>query len=131
MEILKYKVSLRERVYYFLSLVFSCAVFYYIARLLHFIDPEGSEAIKAIKYPLALYTALIGTFLIFSHIFLIGHIRGNGIKITNEQFPDIYSVIKMQSEALGLRKVPNVYLVNGGGILNAFATKFCFQNWHC
>lgn len=126
MEVLKYKVSPRERIYYFLSLIFSCFCYFEAVKVITLADNELAKITVMVLLP---YFMFFVVFIVLSHIFSIGHIRGNGIKITSEQFPDIYDIIKKQSASLGLSKVPNVYLINGGGVLNAFATRFCFQNY--
>lgn len=68
-------------------------------------------------------------FLQIAKLYFIGHIRGAAVKISHEQFPDIYAVLKRQSELLGFRKIPNMYLMQSGGALNAFATRFARTNY--
>lgn len=55
---------------------------------------------------------------------MIGYIRGNAVKLGPKQFPDIYQVVMSQSQALGLNRIPEVFLLQQGGLLNAFATRF-------
>jgi len=55
---------------------------------------------------------------------MIGHLKGNAIKLSRNQFPEIYQTVEKQSQMLGLKYVPDVYIMQSGGILNAFATKF-------
>jgi Zn-dependent protease with chaperone function len=58
----------------------------------------------------------------------IGSIRQNSVKITQVQFGDIYNKVVEYSKNLNLKKVPDVYVMQSGGILNAFATRFLFKD---
>jgi Zn-dependent protease with chaperone function len=65
--------------------------------------------------------------LVMMHVLrglLVGYIKGNAVRIGPHQFADIYQTVAQQSKALGLGKVPAVYLLQQGGLLNAFATRF-------
>ena len=58
----------------------------------------------------------------------VGTIRQNSVKITAEQFGDIYKKVEEYSKKLNLKKIPDVYLMQSGGLLNAFATRFLFKD---
>ncbi len=55
--------------------------------------------------------------------------RSMSVKITEKNFPDIYLTVKEYAERLGMKKVPNVYLVQGNGILNAFSACIPFRQY--
>jgi Zn-dependent protease with chaperone function len=67
---------------------------------------------------------MLGVFFYFIHISLIYHIRSSSIKLGPKQLPELYSRVVEIAQRLGLRKVPDAYLHQAGGVLNAFATKF-------
>ncbi len=67
-------------------------------------------------------------FFLFSHSALISHLKGNSVLITSQQFPDIYEKIEKATEKLKM-PMPSVFLMNGNGILNAFATKFLRRSY--
>ena len=74
-------------------------------------------------------TALIGLafgFLIylFAHSTLIAHIKGNGVQLTETQFPNLYEQFVECCDKLGMKQRPQAYILNGNGVLNAFATQF-------
>lgn len=74
---------------------------------------------------------IIGVFILFSLImnaFFIGSIRGNGVRLSEEQFPDEYKRIEELSREMGLKRVPDVFIVQSEGMLNAFATRFFGRN---
>lgn len=60
---------------------------------------------------------------IVSFILTLGHIRMNSIRISQRQFPKLYKAIGELSEKLGLEKQPDVFVMMGNGVLNAFAAK--------
>jgi Zn-dependent protease with chaperone function len=49
-------------------------------------------------------------------------VLGRAVQLSAEQFPDIYAVKDDYARRLGLRRNPEIYLVNGNGALNAFAS---------
>jgi Zn-dependent protease with chaperone function len=61
---------------------------------------------------------------LFAQSALIAHIRGNGVELSESQFPDLYAHFQACCERLKLPTRPRAYIVNGNGTLNAFATKF-------
>ncbi|HEY3488994.1 MAG TPA: M48 family metallopeptidase [Candidatus Deferrimicrobiaceae bacterium] len=77
----------------------------------------------------AVYGVLIGAFVFFAHAVFIAHIRGNGVKITGDQFPELHAKIALASERLGLVTPTEAYVIQSGGMLNAFATRFLSRNF--
>jgi Zn-dependent protease with chaperone function len=65
---------------------------------------------------------------LFASLFFIGHLQGNAVKVGMKQFPDIYEIVESHSKKLNLKKVPDLYILQGNGVLNAFATKFAKRN---
>jgi Zn-dependent protease with chaperone function/type II secretory pathway pseudopilin PulG len=60
----------------------------------------------------------------FAQSALISHIKGTGVQITEQQFPDLHRQIAACCEKLGQHEQPDAYLMQMGGALNAFATRF-------
>lgn len=73
--------------------------------------------------------ALIGLavgFVIYLFIqsTLIAHIKGNGVELTEAQFPDLHAQFAACCDRLQIKDRPQAYILNGNGGFNAFATKF-------
>ena len=85
-----FKISKKEKIYYGFSLIVSL-IFYCIL------------LIKPIFMPWVIYIVI---FVFISQVILIGHLRGNAVEITNDQFPEIYEIANRQSLALKLKKTP-------------------------
>jgi Zn-dependent protease with chaperone function len=48
-------------------------------------------------------------------------IRGSAVRLSRRQFPDIYAVKDDFARRLNLKRDPEIYLMSGNGVLNAFA----------
>src|SRR5499427_5103764 len=69
------------------------------------------------------YGGLVLVFVLIAHALHLAHVQGNGLKVSERQLPDLYERIKAAAAKLGIARVPDVYVLQSGGILNAFATK--------
>jgi Zn-dependent protease with chaperone function len=66
---------------------------------------------------------IIGVLSLFSHAISMSHIQVNGVRLRESQFPELYQKVVILSGKMELSKIPEVYIIESGGILNAFATK--------
>jgi Zn-dependent protease with chaperone function/type II secretory pathway pseudopilin PulG len=71
-----------------------------------------------------LYALFAFLFYCFAQSALISYIKGNGVRITEEQFPDLKQQIHECCRKLDVIDEPQAYLLQMGGMLNAFATRF-------
>ncbi|WNS74655.1 M48 family metallopeptidase [Bacillus sp. DTU_2020_1000418_1_SI_GHA_SEK_038] len=62
------------------------------------------------------------------HGIMIGGIRRNGVKISENQFPELYEKAVMTAKDMGLTVMPDIYVIESEGVLNAFATRFFRKN---
>jgi len=76
-----------------------------------------------------LYGLLIGFFIFAAHALMIAHIKGHAVKLSEVQLPDVYRKVVDAARKLGLETVPDAYIMQAGGALNAFATKFISRNF--
>ncbi|KYG58492.1 M48 family metallopeptidase [Planococcus maritimus] len=98
----------RESIYFILSVIFSVLI-YVLA------------AVSIIGIGIAL---TVFAFLLFANAVMLGSIRGNGVRIHERQFPDVYERVQTLSAQMELSKVPDVFVIQSEGALNAFATRF-------
>ncbi|PPA70456.1 M48 family metallopeptidase [Jeotgalibacillus proteolyticus] len=104
--------SERETVYFILSAIFS-GIIYLIAAI----------SIIGIGIALAVFAVVL-----FMNAMMLGSIRGNGVRISEKQFPDVYARVTELSEQMGLKAVPDMFVIQSEGALNAFATRFFGRN---
>jgi Zn-dependent protease with chaperone function len=76
-----------------------------------------------------MYGVFFAVFSIVLHGFMIGRIRGNGVRVSATQFPAVHSLVQRHAATLGMSESPAVYVLQAGGVLNAFATRFFGRNF--
>jgi Zn-dependent protease with chaperone function len=78
-----------------------------------------------IEYLLVIPAAI--AFLSFVSGQTYGGMMANAIRLSENQFPDLYVIIKRLSSELNLGEVPDAFLIQEGGLINAFATRLYFR----
>lgn len=74
---------------------------------------------------IAEYTIMIifiAPILLFAVAYMYAQVRSNAIKITPRQFPEVYELIVRYCRRLGLQEIPDAYVVQENGVLNAFSS---------
>lgn len=118
-----------------------------------FVDPRSSGAAHVERWPselplqalcilasLVIYAVLVisvvGIFylLAFALLFflmnaaLVAHVRGSAVRLGPQQFPELHRRVEEIARRIGMDDVPDAYLMQAGGALNAFATRFLGLN---
>ncbi len=128
-EDLNYTVHSKEKIYFALKVIFAmlgyAIIFWALFNSLSSVNP----VLAPIKFVFYFYGSMIILFLIFRLGIMIGYLKGNAVKVRDNQFPDVYDIVNKQSEKLGLKRVPDTYILQSGGMLNAFATRFLGTNY--
>jgi Zn-dependent protease with chaperone function len=76
-----------------------------------------------------LYLALGFVVYLFAQSALIAWLRGNGVLLSAQQMPDLRERFEACCAKLGIDEMPEVYLLQGNGMLNAFATRFLGRSY--
>ncbi|MFJ7972651.1 M48 family metallopeptidase [Psychrobacillus sp. NPDC096389] len=105
-------MSSREIPYFVLSIIFSLLLY-----ILAIVSLFG----------IAILLVLFG-LLLYANAIMLGSIRGNGIRISEKQFPDVYERVVSLATEMNLKKVPDVFVIHSEGAFNAFATRFLGRN---
>ena len=111
----------KEQVYYALMLVISLAAYGglgYAAWL-------NLELIPGIIG----YVVVFGIAIYFAQGMALGRIRGSAIKVGPRQLPLVHKLVHEHSALMQLKSVPDVYVIQAGGMMNAFATRFGGRNF--
>ncbi len=66
---------------------------------------------------------------LFSHSGLIAWLRGTGVRLSEDQFPELYLQYLECCKKLGILNPPEAYILQGDGLVNAFATRFLGRNF--
>src|ERR671913_1475895 len=83
-------------------------------------EPLSGPAVDAIRVAFVALLLLVPGLVVYRQLTRAGT-RGSAVRLSQRQFPDIYSVKEDFARRLGLRKEPEIYLMSGNGTLNAFA----------
>lgn len=121
------KVFWKEHLYFWLSLVVTIGVYYLIIDSI--ISLINNPQLLTTMIVFLVYIVFIVLYVVFMKIILIGHLQGNAVRITEKQFPEIFTILTHQCIRLQIKKAPTMYLIQSGGILNAFATRFMGRNY--
>ncbi|MBT1698136.1 M48 family metallopeptidase [Fulvivirgaceae bacterium PWU4] len=111
----------KESIYYNIRLTISALFYLAVGGILAYTfitDIGGSLLLLMIGVPFVLVVLLTARVL---HGIFIGMIRGNSIRVTKDQFPEVYSIIEAQAKAINTT-IPEIYITSGH--FNAFVTKF-------
>lgn len=103
----------KEKRYYGFLLLFSILVWSILA-------------ITIIAIPIML---IIGLFVWIGNGLLVAYLRSEAVEISEEQMPELYQSFIDACQLLGLKKVPSIYILESGGLLNAFATRHASRDF--
>src|SRR5258708_5184037 len=62
-------------------------------------------------------------FAVMARALCLATIKGTGVRVSARQFPELDARCQRAAQSLSLPSPPEVYLIQAGGALNAFATK--------
>jgi Zn-dependent protease with chaperone function len=74
------------------------------------------------------YVLFFGLFFAIIKLAMVGQLRGSAVRLGPNQFPELYETVESLARRMGTR-MPEVYLMQAGGALNAFAMKFIRANF--
>jgi Zn-dependent protease with chaperone function len=69
------------------------------------------------------YVVLAVPIVLFTQGLFIGRLRGNAIAVSTRQFPELHQLTTDLARKMDMQP-PAVYVLEAGGFLNAFATRF-------
>ena len=70
-----------------------------------------------------LYALLGGLVAWIANGLLIARLKSESVKIDGEQYPELYTTFTEVCSRLAVKQVPDLYILQAGGVLNAFATR--------
>lgn len=124
-----------ERILYAFSFVFSLIAYaLLIAGIGYALSSFGDDSYLAASLGATfavflVYFVILVVFFLGAHIIAVGHLMGNGVRVGERQFPELWAEFTRAAAELGVRKLPAFYLVESGGMLNAFATKLFTRSY--
>ena len=58
-----------------------------------------------------------------SRTIMFWYLHGNSIQVTDRQYPELHNAVCEACRFLNIRKVPRVYIIHGGGLIELFIVK--------
>ncbi len=123
-----YKTSKKENVYFTVKVVATVLVLYGCVAFIGALSTAGS-ALASSLILFGTYAVMIWLFIAFQKVFLVAYLKGDGVEVTERQFGDFYAEYVRMAGVLGIKKLPKLFLVQRGGMLNAFAVRFSGKNY--
>ncbi len=102
----------REKLWFGVSLVWSILI--YICLL--------------VTLMLFLFAPIFAILGLFTQGLWLGYLRGNSIRVSETQFSEVYAAAQKNCEKLNM-PIPAMYIIQSGGVLNAFATRFLMRDY--
>jgi Zn-dependent protease with chaperone function len=75
------------------------------------------------------YAALFGFIFWLGNGLLTAHLRAEAVRVGPDQLPELDATFKDVCARLGVNNIPALYVLQSGGMLNAFATRFAGRNF--
>lgn len=111
----------KEKIYFGICLVVSILLYLVLASIILAGGPTSG---------IVLFYLVIGIAGVFIfHGLFLGHVRGNGVRVSERQFPELYAVAERHCRRLGMTETPAIFVLQSGGTLNAFAARFLGRNF--
>lgn len=100
----------KEKIYYGLSAIVG-ALFWFL---------------MLIDYPVEIITALILLLIVLwiNQQYFKAFVWGNAIHVNDSQYKELNEIVIQQAQELQLKRVPDVFILNGQGMVNAMAVRF-------
>lgn len=110
-----------EKFYFAICVIVSLIVYFALAQAILSGGPIAGTLV---------FYLVIGVIVYFvAHGLHIGHVRGNGVRVSSRQFPELNAMADLHARRLGMDETPAIFVLQSGGVLNAFATRFLGRNF--
>lgn len=86
-------------------------------------------ALLAISIIGLVYAVFIGFFVWLGNGLLIAYLRSEAVRVSERQLPELHAAFGKVCEQLGVVRPPALYVLQAGGLLNAFATRFAGRDF--
>ena len=120
------KICARDRVLTGLSMAIGVLIWLGVAAGLYTI---GLRAVFGVIGTAIVIVPLSFVVYLFAKSAAIAHLRGNATEVTAQQLPELYKQLTFCCETLHVPSIPTMYVQNGNGVMNAFATWFLGQKY--
>lgn len=89
----------------------------------------GEGPLATFLYQLFAVIMLLPLILWIARAMMYADLRAQSVRMSPTQFPEGYRMVAEAAARQGLRRVPDAYVVSGGGTINAFASGHGFRRF--
>lgn len=75
------------------------------------------------------YTLTLGLILWLGNGLFVAYLRSEGVEVKSDQMPELYNKYIAACKKLEIEKNPKLYIIQAGGLLNAFATRHASRDF--
>jgi Zn-dependent protease with chaperone function len=123
-----YSVRVSENVLFAIKIIATIGILLGITAGVVALAEENSQHLASV-YPIIIYILLILFYLWIYRVYLVAYLKGNGICVCETQFGDVFAIYCDIAKNLGLKKIPPLFILQQGGLLNAFAIRLSGKNY--
>jgi Zn-dependent protease with chaperone function len=122
---MNYSVHKSENILFAIKIIVTIGVLFGVISSLSNLSAENAAGMIVIF----IYILLILLYVWFYKVYLVAHMKGNGICVSETQFPDIFALYCDMAKSLNIKKIPPLFILQSGGLLNAFAIRLSGKNY--
>ena len=111
----------KEKLYGTLVMIVGAVIWLSVAAAIAGVVVQGGSIAQLLVVVVELL--LFGLFGYLARLFYRAHLFGHAVLIGERQFPHLHESLKAGAQRLGLPVVPQAFLYNSHGLMNAFATR--------
>ena len=109
-------VHAKEKLYFGMSVIFSLAV--YVFLVVTILSSPASAGVVIV------YGIIFVIGYLIAHGLFIGHVRGNGIRVSERQFPELKALADAHARRLGMDETPAIFVLQSLGNMVIMALLF-------
>ena len=126
---MNYSFRKSENILFAIKIFFTILI--WISIIAYFIRVFGNQPDHSIVTvtTILVYVGIILLYVWFYKVYLVAYMKGNGICVSEEQFADIHAIYCDIARQLNIKKIPPLFILQSGGLLNAFAVRLSRRNY--
>ncbi|MDR2921843.1 MAG: M48 family metallopeptidase [Treponema sp.] len=122
---MNYSVRKSENILFAIKIIATVVIILCIVLFLSKAKLEHLASISAV----IIYILIILLYFWFYKVYLVAYMKGNGICISETQFSNIFELYCDMARNLEIKKIPPLFILQQGGLLNAFAIRLSGRNY--
>ncbi|MDR3019295.1 MAG: hypothetical protein LBU66_00145, partial [Treponema sp.] len=124
---MNYSIRKSENILFVVKIIATILVWFAIIAFISIRISQPESLVTLIT--VLIYVAFILLYILFYRIYLVAYMKGQGVCVSETQFSEVFAKYCEIAKQLELKKIPPLFILQGGGILNAFAIRLSGRNY--